>query len=72
MNSRRPGKESSLTPDSFMAWWPVIVRVAALVGVFHQAAFARFDRPYLLGLYGAMMGITEIVSALRDRKNGAP
>ena len=62
--SEKPG---GLTPDSFMRWWPVVVRVSALIGVAHQAVFARLDRPYLLGLYGTMMGVTEIVDALLRR-----
>lgn len=54
-----------------MVWWPVVIRVSALVGVFHQAVFARFDRPYLLALYGAMLGLSEVGAALRGRdRNG--
>lgn len=68
MSTDEPAKK--LTPDSFMAWWPVVVRIAALAGVAWQTAFERFDRPYLLGLFGMMMGFSEIASALRERKNG--
>lgn len=51
-----------------MAWFPVIMRYGALIGVAHQAIFAKFDRPALLALYGAMLGLGEVVAALKGGK----
>jgi hypothetical protein len=48
-----------------MAWFPVAMRYGALVGVFHQAVWAEFDRPALLGLYGMMLGLSEVLDAWR-------
>lgn len=42
------------------------MRYGALLGVMHQAIWVNFDRPSLLALYGAMLGISEIASAMRD------
>lgn len=75
MSADRPPQRRSLTPDLILAWWPVVVRIAGLIGVAHQAVFARLDRPWLLGIYGGMMGLSEVASAivagLRDRdRNG--
>lgn len=44
-----------------------MMRYGALAGVFHQAVFERFDRPALLALYGAMLGLSELAQSLRDR-----
>jgi hypothetical protein len=65
---RRPRKKQRrLDPDTFMSWFPVAMRYGALVGVFHQAVFADFDRPALLGLYGMMLGLSEVIEAMRER-----
>ena len=61
--------EKVLTPDVFLRWFPVIVRYGAIVGVAHQALFASFDRPYLLALYGAALGLNELAQAI-TRRNG--
>lgn len=53
------------SPDAFLEWFPVLLRYGALAGVFHQAVFAKFDRPYLLALYGAAMGLSELAQAVR-------
>lgn len=50
----------------FLAWFPVVMRYGALAGVFHQAIYAKFDRPALLALYGAMLGLSEIAAAFRE------
>lgn len=61
-----------LTPDSFLVWFPVVVRYGAIVGVAHQAIFARFDRPYLLALYGAALGLTGAVQEIiKMRQQGS-
>lgn len=57
------------TPEFFLGWFPVVMRYSALLGVLHQAVWENFDRPYLLGVYGAMMGLGEIAAALRDQRN---
>lgn len=46
------------------------MRYGALLGVFHQAVFAKFDRPYLLALYGAMLGLSEVAQAVKEGRNG--
>lgn len=59
----RPTK--GFTPDTLLAWFPVVMRYGALIGVLHQAVWAKFDRPSLLALYGAMLGLSEVVEALK-------
>ena len=54
------------SPDWFMGWFPVVMRYGALFGVAHQAIWREFDRPSLLALYGAMLGLSEIAEALKD------
>jgi hypothetical protein len=51
-----------------LAWFPVILRYGAVLGVIHQAVFEEFDRPYLLALYGAALGLSEVVSVVLGRK----
>lgn len=62
-----------MTPDRWMAWFPVVLRYGALVGVLYETAFEQFDRPYLLALFGAMLGIGEVAQAVgsaRKREEG--
>lgn len=56
------------TPDAFLAWFPVVMRYGALVGVAHQTLWARFDRPTLLGLYGLMLGFSEVAEAVKGKR----
>lgn len=58
------------TPESFLAWFPVVMRYGALAGVLHQALWKNFDRPSLLAVYGAMMGLGELAAAIREQRNG--
>lgn len=53
-----------MTPEALLAWLPVVTRYGALLGIAHQAIFEQFDRPTLLALYGAMLGLSEIGSAM--------
>jgi hypothetical protein len=64
--------EPRYTPERALAWFPVFVRYGALIGVAVEAIISIGnrqlpERPYLLALYGAMLGLTEIAEALRDR-----
>jgi hypothetical protein len=50
---------------------PAIIKLVALVGVGYETIGEEFDRPYLLALFGAMLGIGEVVQAATSRsKNG--
>lgn len=68
--SRRSSSASPprFTPEWFLSWFPVVMRYGALLGVLHQAVWAEFDRPSLLALYGAMLGLSEIAEALREKE----
>lgn len=60
-----------MKPESWLAWLPVATRVLALLGVAYEILIEELDRPYLLMLLGAMLGLTEIATAIRTpRKNG--
>lgn len=60
-----------MTPELWLRWFPVLLRYGALAGVFYETVFEQFDRPYLLALFGAMLGIGEVGAGLakvrRDR-----
>jgi hypothetical protein len=71
MANRSRNRSSGLDPETFLAWFPVVMRYGALIGVLHQAVWENFDRPYLLAVYGAMMGLGELAAAVREqRTNG--
>ncbi len=59
-----------MTPDRWLAWFPVLLRYGALAGVFYETIFEQFDRPYLLALFGAMLGLGEFVQAARSSRGG--
>jgi hypothetical protein len=46
-------------------WFPVLARYGGLIGVFYEAVYQKLDRPYLLALFGAMMGLSELSRAMR-------
>lgn len=60
-----------MTPELWLRWFPVLLRYGALAGVFYETVFEQFDRPYLLALFGAMLGIGEVgagvAKVLKDR-----
>lgn len=58
-----------MKPDNFLAWFPVIMRYGALIGVFYETVFEQFDRPTLLALFGAMLGLSEVAAAVREAKS---
>lgn len=64
-----------MTPELWLRWFPVLLRYGALAGVFYETVFEQFDRPYLLALFGAMLGIGEVGAGLakvrRDRDREA-
>lgn len=57
-----------MTPDFWLAWVPVLTRYGALAGILYETVFEQVDRPVLLGLFGAMLGMNEIASAARARR----
>lgn len=59
-----------MKPDTWLAWFPVMLRYGALAGVFYETMFEQFDRPYLLALFGAMLGVGELVQGIRITRNG--
>lgn len=46
---------------------PTLIKAVALVGVGYETLGEDFDRPYLLALFGAMLGIGEVVQAAASR-----
>ena len=60
------------TPEWWLRWFPVVLRYGALAGVLYETVFEQFDRPYLLALFGAMLGIGEVgagvAKVLKDRQ----
>jgi hypothetical protein len=45
-------------------FFPVLMRYGGFTGVCYEALGQHFDRPYLLALFGAMMGLSEITRAV--------
>jgi len=45
-------------------FFPVLMRYGGFAGVCYEALGQHFDRPYLLALFGAMMGLSEITRAV--------
>ena len=56
-----------MKPENFQAWMPTVIKLVALGGVAWQTLVEEFDRPYLLALFGAMLGLGEVVSAATSR-----
>jgi hypothetical protein len=51
--------------------WPDIFKTAAILGIAYETLLEEFDRPYLLALFGAMLGLGEFVqAAFAWRRNG--
>lgn len=49
--------------------FPVIMKYAGLAGVIYETGFAEVDRPYLLALFGAMMGLGQWLQILKPDSN---
>lgn len=49
--------------------FPVIMKYAGLAGVIYETAWADIDRPYLLALFGAMMGLGQWLQILKPDNN---
>ena len=56
-----------MKPETWLSWLPVVTRIVALLGVAYQVLIVDFDRPYLLMLLGAMLGLAEIGTALKQK-----
>lgn len=54
-----------MTPETWLRWFPVLMRYGALAGVLYETVVETFDRPYLLALFGAMLGAGEVANAVR-------
>lgn len=65
---RRPPGRDVMTPESWLAWAPVATRYGALAGILYETVFEGVDRPALLALFGAMLGMNEIASAARQTR----
>lgn len=52
------------------AIFPVIMKYAGLAGVIYETAWAETDRPYLLALFGAMMGLGQWLQTARPNDGG--
>jgi len=61
-----------MKPEVVQQWMPTLIKAVALVGVGYETLGEDFDRPYLLALFGAMLGIGEVVqaAATRGKANG--
>jgi hypothetical protein len=59
-----------MDPDFFLKWFPVLVRYGGLLGVGYILFFEGASRPGLLTLLGLMMGVSEISTIVRKKKNG--
>lgn len=59
-----------MSPENWLAWFPVLLRYGALAGVLYETIFEQFDRPYLLALFGAMLGLGEVTKAVQATRNG--
>jgi hypothetical protein len=55
---------SPLSPDSFMAWFPVVVRYTGVGIALWETLGENLDRPSLLVLAAGMMGLPEVLSGL--------
>lgn len=49
--------------------FPVVMKYAGLAGVIYETAWAETDRPYLLALFGAMMGLGQWLQILKPDNN---
>lgn len=49
--------------------FPVIMKYAGLAGVIYETAWTDTDRPYLLALFGAMMGLGQWLQYLKPNDN---
>lgn len=56
-----------MKPEAVQQWMPTLIKAVALVGVGYETLGEDFDRPYLLALFGAMLGIGEVVQAAASR-----
>lgn len=54
--------------DVLDARFPVAMKYAGLVGVAYETLWEQIDRPYLLGLFGTMMGIGQVAQALQTKR----
>ena len=45
--------------------FPVIMKYAGLLGVAYEMFWVNIDRPYLLALFGAMMGLGQWLQILK-------
>ena len=69
---RRPRTHApvpQLTPNQWRAARDVSLFVIGLVGVIHEAFFTPYDRPGLLFLFSAMMGLPAVLWQGYDRKD---
>lgn len=46
----------------------LVLFVGGLAGVFHETVFSKADRPLLLGLFAAMMGLPAFLRTDESRK----
>ena len=61
-----------VTRESLDAWFPTVQRYAlmvfGLVGVGYETVVDKVDRPYLLVLFGGMLGLSEIAHSWAQRR----
>lgn len=60
-----------MTPELWLAWLPVATRITALVLVAYEVVIDKLERPTVLMLLGAMLGVGEVTAAWKQtRLNG--
>lgn len=59
-----------MNPESWLAWLPVVTRLTALVLVAYEVVIDKLERPTVLMLLGAMLGVGEVTAAWKSTKNG--
>jgi hypothetical protein len=48
------GRQSSVWPPS---WWSTLISLNGMALAWYEAIFSQFDRPYVLALAAAMIGV---------------
>lgn len=63
---------SARTPDFWLAWMPLVVKLVAVGGLVYEIGFRQVERPVLLGLLGAILLGGEVGSLIvkKGGRNG--
>lgn len=72
---RKPPRPGKAPVPSGPPWWVdssrnLIIAAVALYGVYHETVYNHLDRPYLFGLFAAMLGLPIFLGFDRKRRRG--